>query len=61
MATFDSNKWWSGLDMFQNASDRSVVLIVGVVVREIIGVRTGREVCSTSREIELHLKAKYER
>ena len=57
MATFDSNKWWSGLDMFQNACDRSVVRIVGVVVGQ-IGIGTGRKDCSTSREIEPHFKAK---
>lgn len=60
MATFDSNKWWSRFDIFQNASDSSVVRIVGVIVRQIRG-GTGRELCSTSREIELHLEAKYER
>ncbi len=48
------------MDVVQNASDRSVVLIVGVIVCQIRG-GTGRKVCSTSREIELHRKARYER
>ena len=41
--------------MFQNASDGSVVCIVGVFVRIIAGVGAVHELDAASREIESHL------
>ena len=48
MTTLDGYKWWSGMNITQYSSNRSVIGIVGVIVTRV------RELKTTGREIEPH-------